>query len=377
MDKLVRSSQSRARKDITQWRSALQAAESVTNPKRLQLYNIYDEMLIDAHLTHEIQKRIGRVLGAEFILTDESGASNAEALKEIQKSWFNTLMRLAMESIFWGHSLIEITDLTSEGKIGRIEMIPRRHVRPELGMIINRQSDEQGPVYRNDPTLEQWLFEFGESDNLGLINKTVPHILFKRFAQSAWSEYCEIFGMPLRIGRTNTRDDWSLDRMETMLQDMATASYAVIDKDEDIEMKESEKTDGKVYEGLMNYSSNEVSKLINGSVIGESSESGSRAKEEIGLEIQEQITAADKLWLASCINEVVIPKLINLGYPLTGLTFEFEETKDINEEWKIVDGVLQHYDVDPDYITETFGVPVIGLKQNSSGATAKGSGFFE
>lgn len=378
IDTIVRSNQSRARKDISQWRSALQAAESVTNPKRTLLYGIYDEILIDAHLSHELQKRTEAVLGCSFNMVDDSGQNNTEAVDELNKSWFIKLLRYAMESRYWGHSLVEIETLNEDGKVGNIKLVPRRHVRPEFGMILIRQSDEKGPIYKGNKQLEPWLFEFGDERNLGLMNQAVPHVLFKRFAQSAWSEYCEIFGMPLRVGKTNSQDSNSLNRLEFMLQDMATASYAVIDKDEEIEFVKGDASDGSVYEGLMNYSSNEISKLINGSVIGEASQDGSRAKEEVGKEIQEQITQADKMWLASTINEMIIPKLINLGYSFENLTFEWEVNKDIQDEWKIVNGVLNHYDVDPEYITETFGIPVT-KKDNSTTVVGKantGTDFF-
>lgn len=377
LDNLIRSNISRARKDISQWRSALQTAENVDNPKRLLLYNIYDEVILDAHLTHEMNKRIGSLTGSDFNLIDQNGTPDIDAFNELNKGWFIKLMELAMESRFYGHSLVEINKLTDDFKIARVKLVPRRHVKPEFGMIVNGQNDEKGTIYRDNPQAEPWLFEFGDDRDLGLLNKSVPHVLFKRFAQSAWSEFSEIFGMPIRVGKTRTADANSLNDMEVMLRDMATAAYAIIDTDEEIEFIESSKSDGSVYEGLMKFSSSEISKLINGSVIGEADKGGSRAKEEIGKEVQEEINKADKKWFASIMNEMIIPKLINLGYNLANLTFEFEETKDIQAEWKIMNEVLNHYDVDPQFINDTFGIPVTAKKSaNTINALAK-KGFFE
>jgi phage gp29-like protein len=237
-------------------------------------------------------------------------------------------------------------------------LVPRRHVRPEYGMLILKQTDDKGPVYRGDAKLEQFLFEFGSNEDLGLLNKAIPHVLFSRFAQSAWSEFCEIFGMPVRYAKTNTKDINSLNRVEDMLINMATASYGVLDKDETLEFIESQKTNGDVYKGLMQMSSSKVAKLINGSVIGEATEKGSQAKETVGKEIQQDIFDGDKKWFESIMNEDILPKLINLGYPFADNFFEFDASKDINTEWTLVNGILQHYNVDPKYISENFGVPV-------------------
>ncbi|WP_446662918.1 phage portal protein family protein, partial [Flavobacterium psychrophilum] len=35
-----------------------------------------------------------------------------------------------------------------------------------------------------------------------MLNKAVSHVLFKRFAQSCWSELCEIYGIPPRVLKT-------------------------------------------------------------------------------------------------------------------------------------------------------------------------------
>ena len=71
--------------------------------------------------------------------------------------------------------------------------------------------------------------EFGSPRNYGLLNKAVPHALFKKFAHSCWSELCEIYGIPPRYIKTNTQDPEMLDRAEQMLRDMGSAAYFIID----------------------------------------------------------------------------------------------------------------------------------------------------
>lgn len=376
-DSIVLQSNSRAKKDIQQWRTALNAAENVENPKRLLLYNLYEEIILDAHLSAEIEKRKTAVKGAKFNLLDVNGVVDVEASKFFQTTWFDQFVDYVMDSIFWGHSLMEITALTEDGLIQSIGLVPRRHVIPEKGIFTVKQGDEKGINYREDMKYVPWVIEVGDSRNLGLLNKCVPHALYKRFSQSAWAEFCQIFGMPVRYGKTNTRDTESLNRLNDMLIQMATASHAVIDTDEELHFIETAKSNGDVFQGLLNVCNAEISKLINGSVIGEASKEGSKAKEQVGLELQNRTTLGDKRMIESAVKDILLPKMIALGYPVADRTPEYETVKDIQGEWTIFNGLLTHYDIDPEDIKDTFGINVKPKTQPAPGRNQlHGNGFF-
>jgi len=357
LDKIIATSVARARKDINQWRMALQRAESVENPKRYLLYNIYNELILDAHLSAEVQRRTLAVQGASYNLVNEEGITDPEKTKLIKRPWFNDFLRYAMESVFWGHSLVQINDLV-EGEVSGVTLINRNHVIPEKGLFVFRQTDDKGIFYREDEKYWQWLLEIGNTNDLGLYNKCAPHVLYKRFAQGAWSEFCEIFGMPVRYLKTNAKDDESLNRAENMLKTMGSSFYGVLDTDEELKFLETAKSDGGVYKGLMDVSNNEISKLINGAVIGGESQGGSRSKEEVGERLSESITDADKQFIEHYVNHTLIPKLIALGYDLNGVSFQFEKSQDLKQLFTFTQGFMQTMDVDPEWVQDTFGIPV-------------------
>ncbi len=357
LDKIIATSVARARKDINQWRMALQRAESVENPKRYLLYNIYNELILDAHLSAEVQRRTLAVQGASYNLVNEEGITDPEKTKLIKRPWFNDFLRYAMESVFWGHSLVQINDLV-EGEVSGVTLINRNHVIPEKGLFVFRQTDDKGIFYREDEKYWQWLLEIGNTNDLGLYNKCAPHVLYKRFAQGAWSEFCEIFGMPVRYLKTNAKDDESLNRAENMLKTMGSSFYGVLDLDEELKFLETAKSDGGVYKGLMDVSNNEISKLINGAVIGGESQGGSRSKEEVGERLSESITDADKQFIEHYVNHTLIPKLIALGYDLNGVSFQFEKSQDLKQLFTFTQGFMQTMDVDPEWVQDTFGIPV-------------------
>ena len=72
----------------------------------------------------------------------------------LKTRWFKDLIDYILDSRFWGHSLIQLGDgVTVDGimRYQNVELIPRKHVIPEYGVIIREQGDEwkQGYDYRN------------------------------------------------------------------------------------------------------------------------------------------------------------------------------------------------------------------------------------
>lgn len=357
VDKVIKRNRSRAKKDIRQWRSALMQAENIERPRRAMLYAIYTELIDDAHLFSELQKRILNTSSTKFSIVKD-GEIDVDRTELFKQPWFYEFMETYIETKAWGHSLLQIEDLDENGEITGLTLIDRDHVVPEEGVFLESLSDEKGIKFREDPSYNNWLLEIGKKSDLGLLNKAAPHVLYKRVAHSSMSEFCEIFGMPLRIGKTNVKDTESLNRMETMLRDMGTAYYAIVDNEEKVEFIETPQSKGEVYMNMSKLCKSEISKLFNGAVIGEDSQGGSLSKEEVGERTGNKISKADTRELSSYINKILIPKLITIGYDLKGFKFRFEETKDIKKLWELVSKLLDKYEIDPEWIKETFGIPV-------------------
>jgi len=369
VSRIIRSTNARSKKDIQQWRVALQQAENIATPKRTLLYNIYNEISLDAHLSAEIERRLNAVLSSQFELFDTEGSPLPEASALLRKKWLRKFIQYSWESILWGNSLIEIDSLTPEGLIADVRLINRWHVRPETGIVVVNQADDKGIDYREDKKYAPWLFEVGDIDNLGLLNKCIPHVIFKRFAQSAYSEYCEVLGIPPRVLKTKSFDTEHLNRSEDMLANMSTNSYAVIGEDEEITFVNPGASDGTIFTNLFRISSNEISKLIGGAIVGEDSQQGSRAKEQVSLELTKTTIDADKQMITGIINDYLLPRLIELGYPFADATFEFNQEKNLKEELDNALRIAQQFEMDQegiDYMNKTFGVPVVKQKAQPS-----------
>jgi len=381
--KFVAAQQQRGRQIIADWLKALQAAENPQKPNRELLYRLYNNLVIDGDFTSEWEtRRKLRIKGASFDLLNADNKADEEATKMLKTQWFQKLLDYGLDSKPWGTSVVEIKSLTPEGLIDDVELLNRRHIIPELGLWIDKVGDEKGILYREDQSYSRWLFEFGEPNDLGFLAKAAPYILFMRFALSAWSEYAEKFVMPVRVAKTNATDKAHLGQMEKMLLDMGTASFAILNKDETLEFVETAKTDGSnVFDKLMQTCAAKLSKLINGAVIGEASQGGSRSKEEVGQDIQNLVTMADMMWFEGIMNQRILPRLVSMGYPFQDLTFQFERQRDLKFLLEVVDKLLSEYDIPEDFITDNFNIPVTkkavpNPRSVKPGTTARADDFF-
>ncbi|AUX17365.1 hypothetical protein AQ623_02940 [Flavobacterium columnare] len=221
-----------------------------------------------------------------------------------------------------------------------------------------------------------FILEFGNVDDLGLLNCAVPHVLFKRFAQSCWSELCEIAGIPPRVMKTDTQNTAMLRRAERMMKDMGAAAWFIIDESEKFEWAESSKANGEVYQKLMTFCNNEISMLISGAVMGQDTKNGSRSKESAMQETLQTLVDSDLSLLEQGWNNIVIPGLVNIGIIPDGLIFSYPESEDIEQLWKMTNEALGNgYDMDLEWANKTFGFKLNGLRQTTNPAPAVKQNF--
>ena len=170
--------------------------------------------------------------------------------------FFNDIMAHCWDTITDGNTVLELDYIDNKYTC---TLIPRQNVLPTPAIIVKDYTDDKGIEYRQVNEYGTWLLEFKAGGKIGLINKAIPHVLFKRFAQSCWSELCEICGIPPRVMKTNTADPQALNRAERMMKDMGAAAWFIIDDTEQIEWAESTSSKGEVYENLINLCNNEIS----------------------------------------------------------------------------------------------------------------------
>lgn len=348
----------RIRQDIGKWRVALQVAESVINPQRYQLYQLYKDVVLDAHLTACIQQRKNLTLSKSYKVVDSAGNEVEKKTAIIRSKWFWDFMDLALDSKFYGFSLVQFGDLLNDS-FKTVELVPRIYVKPELHIVTETWGAQTGKDFLESP-FKEWTIGVGYPNDLGLLAKAAPLIIWKKNALGAWSEFQEVFGSPVRIGKTNVRDNATRSNMENFLKNMGNTSYAVIDTEDIIDLVETNRTDAHgVFDMLIQRVNSEIAKLILGqtATTDEKSFVGSA-------EVQERVLAnyaeLDERFIEGVLNYQLIPLLNGLGMGFEGLKIESEDDEELTlqEAIKVDAEIMKYFDVDPAYILEKYGTPV-------------------
>ena len=335
--------QFRAEMQIDVYKQAIEMAEHHENPNRVPLLSLYHQAMKDAHLLSQVQKRKNKTLKEGFALFNAAGNVDEEKTKLIKKPWFYDLIEHALDAEFYGHSLVEIMPMV-EGEIKEIKLIPRMHVVPETGEIVLDEWREVRIPYRD--TGYKWLLEFGEHDDLGLLQSATKHVIYKSFSETDWSRFNEKFGIPFIYAKTEETRKEELDIKADMLANFGSNAWALLDAKDEIGSLQLANDKGyETFSTSIDKHDAAISKVINGAVTGEASQGGSRAKEETGKEESDEIAESDMRYIGLEANFKIIPKLIELGYPLQGLEFDFlinraddEDDKDDAEEGKEAPG---------------------------------------
>jgi len=344
------------RRDIADWKWSKQLATAPTDPKVYLLQDVFTDISGDALLTSQMNNRREQTISAPFELVTPDDKPDEKMTKIIQEIPITTdVLGHIWDSEFYGYSVIEFS---VKNGTKNVELINRRNIIPSVGRFYPDTSMNNYIEYRDTKEFGNWILEF-DSGGIGLMDKVVPHVLFKKFAQSCWSELCEIYGIPPRVMKTETRDPAMLDRAESMMREVGAAAWFIIDKTEEFDFAKGVNTNGDVYANLINLCNNELSMLVAGAIIGQDTKNGNESKEKISISLLDRLVDADKRMAEVYMNSVVIPAWIRIGWiPGTASRFRFKAVEDTDQLWTYTKELLSYKEVDNDFIKEKFGIPV-------------------
>ena len=325
----------RLKLDIQRWRNALLTAENILNPYRVELQRNYNEIAINAHIKACVERRKNLTLLRDYSFKKgetEVEIENTELVAQIITGIVNAEI--------YGYSLLQIGDIV-EGKTS-VTVVNRERIMPESMTISTSSQYDTTGIKIYDPKYEPWLLWFPtESDSsntkcgLGLFNVLAPYAIYIRNANTAWSEFQQIYGVPLRIGKTNTRERIMRDNMSQMMSDMGRSGWAVIDIDDQIEMIDGGKGGGASdnFLGLINYCEKVISKVILGHADALDSTPGKLGAETSTEKALSETQQKDGLRVDKLLNCYVFPKLAAIGLKeFDGLTICFENNKEENTD---------------------------------------------
>jgi phage gp29-like protein len=344
--------------DIQSWRNALRSAESTTRPQRILLYDLYDELLLDGRLSSAIDKRKRAVTNTPMTFTVD-GEEMPEIMTLIQSPWFSDMISDILDSRFYGHSLLEFTQFLPDSI--DYTLIPRKHVVPETHRVTWMQGGSEGVSWDEMPYYNYTL-EAGKERDLGLILKAAPYVIFKRNGFSDYAQFCEIFGIPMRIGKYNLQDPEGRQALLQALNEAGSALSMVIPEGTDVEIKEPSNVTGgnTLFSTLIDQCNKEISIIILGQTLTtEQGTNGARSLGEVHMDVEEQIHMDDRQYIVNWLNYEFKWLLELHGYKVTGGAFDFVDIErvDLGKRIEIDTKLNDVIYIDPDYFYEKYGIP--------------------
>jgi hypothetical protein len=346
----------RTPKDVATWRNAHINAESVYYPNRTRLYDLYADVTLDGHLTGIMGKRIAAVRNKRLVY--KVNGKKVDAMDDIIKSEvFRNIISKINETPAYGVTGLEFVP----GDKLAFEEIPRKHIKPEFGVITENQSDYTGFEYDKIPSI--WVL--GERRDLGYLLKCSFYALIKKGGFSDWAQYVEIFGQPVRVIKYDAYDNKSKLELKQVLDESGSSLTLMIPRQCDFEIADGKTSngDGQLQERLKNACNDEMSIIVLGNTETSTSNhgGGSNAKAKEHNKQQLEITKDDMSYTVDKLNDPrFIAVLKSYSLPVQdGGKFEFEKELDLDALTlkKDIDiAVSAKVPVDDDYWYDTYGI---------------------
>lgn len=369
---------------LRDWQRAVDSANHVELHDRRELYDLYDRVLIDLDISRVMQNQVEQLQKAKYRLIDPNGEEDSEAIKMLETLWHWDYVKYVLEADGFGHSLIEMYDQkrmassfsTNAGKkqvfeLAEVNLIPRKHVKPEYGLWLVEDADTEGYSFRAQE-MKPYYIEAHGSLPLGYLYKVAPMEISKRYALGTWSEFNEKIAFPFRWVNMPSGNKKRQQKIASILRNMGSAGWGIFHQGEEMKLLEMNKTDPhKCFLELISYVDRRVEAFIEGEGLNNETGKGSYASDKVRTEIKGERYKTNKIYLEYFSNAELLPRLVNFGYPLKGYRLECDERRDIpvEEQIKIDTVLLQHYKITPQFIAKRYGIPEEEIIERMAGAT--------
>ncbi|MEQ1711238.1 MAG: DUF935 domain-containing protein [Hyphomicrobium sp.] len=150
----------------------------------------------------------------------------------------------------------------------------------------------------------------------GLAKPAAWAFIFKSYTLKDWMAFCEVYGMPLRIGRYGphaTEEDRR--RLLMAVRNIGTDAAAIVPEGMDIEFAEVKGGSSRqpVFHGFAEYLDQQISKLVLGQTMT-TDNGASMAQAKVHENVRRDILAADARQLEATINRDLVRPYVDLNY---------------------------------------------------------------
>ncbi len=302
----------------------------------------------DPQIFSQLQTRKNAVTGLDFEIIpfgdDDRDKEIAEFISDEIKAieCFEDCLMDALDAIGKGISVQEIIWEQGWDKVS-VKEIKWRHPKQffwdyeDNFKAITRNNPEGVIVPQDKFIIHKYKARSGHPARAGVLRVVAWMYLFKNYSLKDWVSFCEVFGMPLRLGLydPSASDQDKMDLMNALVR-LGTDAAGIIPKSTSIEFKEAAKISSiNVYETLSRYCDEQISKAVLGQTLTADSGGGSFAQSKTHDGVRHDLTVADSKALASTLRRDLIRPLVKFNFGeedrIPYLRFDCEEAEDLKE----------------------------------------------
>lgn len=350
------------KQDVSDWQEARLTALDYMIPDWTDIIRVYDDVMVDAFLTGIIEAIKDNIKSREFKILNKNGEEQEDKKKIFEQKWFFKFLDWCVESFFYPYSVIQLGDLIND-RFENIKLIDREYFIPQKSFI--KKNLFTFGQYKHgfdgwditDPKLSNYYICIKANHKLGLLDKVAYHALGKKHMLIYWWRFGEIFGLPMRIGKTDIRDSARRTNMENMVSNMGNNLWAVIDPEDMVDLIETKSgSNNNFFKDLMNFSNTEMSIALAGneSIFMEKSFVGSAEVGERIFELKKKGILRDIMF---SINNQLFPRMTWYGLSMEGMEFKWEHEDNVSYDQKInaVNALGTLFELDPDEVGAKLG----------------------
>ena len=342
----------RFRQDVQSWRDSLNEAEAVFYPWRVKIQQIYNDVVLDAHVDACMRRRKNLTLLKDFGLFSGE-KENEEASKVLRSMWFYEMMNHILDAPAFGYTLVSFGDML-DFTFPDLFAPKRANISPDRKVLASWPYSPTGihfldPAEKDDngQSFSDWTLYIATPSDVGnslcgygYLYKVAMYQIMSRNNLGWNADFVETYGQPYRIGKTDKLDGPEADAMEAALRNMGSSAYGMISRNDDVEFVEAKAagTGWKSYDNLENRCEKKISKVILGHADAMDSTPGKLGANQGGAESPQQkaldeIQMIDNKFVEHVVNTFLIPKLLKLGIPVpTGHEFRFKNDHETQEQ---------------------------------------------
>lgn len=344
--------------------------------RQMELFEEMEEK--DTHLFSQLQTRKLAVTGLDWEVQPFSEEERDIAVAEFVDNQLHSLESLndvlldILDAVGKGISLSEITwGVDSQGR-NVVEDITWVHPKKifwdsidDAIKITTREYPQGIPLPDNKFIVHKYKAKSGHPSRAGVLRIVSWMYLFKNYDLKDWVSFCEVFGIPLRLGKydASASDADKAALMEAIIQ-LGTDAAGIVPSTTTIEFIESNKqSSAEIYEKLARYCDEQMSKAVLGQTLTSDSGSGSYAQSKTHNEVRKDLTAADANALENTLRRDLIRPLVefNFGYgtPIPTLQFQTEDADDLKETSEIYRTLAcdMGLEIPKRHLYKKFGIP--------------------